>query len=130
MMVSDERTARPITRWAFYVWMFSLPYDVIVPQWLPEVFQGILSIPRMAGIVLLLAFLCDVKLRPWKRPPAFLAIAAFLMIFALSMLRSDFTELSTVLQQFQLVILFLICYNLFCVLWHRFSVGARRNVSS
>ena len=113
MMVSDERTARPITRWAFYVWMFSLPYDVIVPQWLPEVFQGILSIPRMAGIVLLLAFLCDVKLRPWKRPPAFLAIAAFLMIFALSMLRSDFTELSTVLQQFQLVILFLICYNLF-----------------
>ncbi len=103
----------PFTRWAFYAWMASLPFDIFTLPWLPLEFQDRLSIPRMAGVVLTLCFLIDPKTRPWRLPPASLALAAFFAIFTLSMLRSDFTDVTMVLQQFQSIVLLLICYNLF-----------------
>lgn len=111
--IAGDRSIGWATRCAFYAWMFALPYDALTPTWLPEPFQGSLSIPRLAGIALVVAFLSDVKLRPWKLPPASRALAAFFAVFALSMLRSDFDKLTAVLQQFQNLVLLVICYNLF-----------------
>jgi len=108
-----DRTLAPLTRWAFYAWMFSLPFDVVTPMWLPRVLQNNLSIPRMVGALLILCFLIDPKSRPWRLPPATWAFVAFFGIFTLSMLRSNFTDVIGVLQQLQLILLFLICYNLF-----------------
>jgi O-antigen ligase len=113
MTVPIARTLSPATRWAFYAWMFAIPYDYITPSWLPVVFQGVLSIPRMAGLVLSLAFVLDPRLWPWKLPPASVAFAAFFGIFTLSMLRDNLTNFVMVFQQFQMIMLFLICYNLF-----------------
>jgi O-antigen ligase len=110
---SSARAMAPFTRWAFYAWMFSLPFDVIVPSWLPMAFQGNISIPRMVGAALVLCFLIDPGVRPWRLPPALWAFAAFFGVFTLSMLRTDFTNYLVVLQQFQLLMAFFICYNLF-----------------
>lgn len=111
--ISLERTISPLTRWAFYAWMFALPFDAITPTWLPNALQGFLSIPRMAGLALTLAFLLDPKLWPWRLPRGFSAIAAFFAVYTVSMLRNDFTNFVWVFQQFQLVLLLVICYNLF-----------------
>jgi O-antigen ligase len=110
---SPERVVLPFTRWAFYGWMFSLPFDVVVPEWLPGILQGYLSFPRIAGALVMLCFIVDPKTRPWRLPPGVLAFAAFFFIFALGMLRSGFGNILAVLQQLQLLVLFLISYNLF-----------------
>jgi O-antigen ligase len=93
--------------------MFSLPYDVLVPSWFPVWLQENLSIPRIAGIVLILTFLANTHLRPWKRPRAWAAFVAFVFIFAFSMLRSSLAEASIVFQLVQKLALFVIAYNLF-----------------
>jgi len=111
--VPAERTTAPITRWAFYAWMFSLPFDVIVPRWLPLALQGSLSLPRMAGALLAVCFIIDLTTRPWKLPPAIVAFFLFFLMFTASMMRSGFTEVLKVFQQLQFLVLFLICYNLF-----------------
>jgi hypothetical protein len=111
--IPPDRTIAPFTRWAIYAWMFSLPYDVITPSWLPEVFQGVLSLPRMAGILLMLCFVIDPKTRPWKLPPTGLTFAVYFVVFTASMMRSDFSNYMLIFQQFQLFVLFLISYNLF-----------------
>jgi O-antigen ligase len=108
-----ERSAAPFTRWALYAWLFSLPFDVVTPTWLPTVLQGNLSIPRMAGILLTLCFLADPQVRPWRFPPAALAIGMFFIVFTTDMMRSDLGDLVPASQQFQLVVLLFICYNLF-----------------
>jgi O-antigen ligase len=110
---SLERSVAFPTRWAFYAWMFSLPFDVVTPGWLPVQLQGSLSIPRMAGILLTLCFVADPRTRPWRLPPAGLAFAAFFAVFTLSMLRGNFFNATTLFQQCQLLLLFLICYNMF-----------------
>lgn len=108
-----ERVPSTLTRWALYIWMFSLPYNVVTLHWLPSVLQGYLSIPRMAGLFLLPCFLLDPRTRPWKLPAAFWAFVTFFVVFAVSMLRSDFSSFVHIVAQFQLLILFFICYNLF-----------------
>jgi O-antigen ligase len=110
---SLERSITPFTRWAFYAWMFSLPFDVIVPTWLPLEFRGGLSIPRIVGVVLALCFVIDPKTRPWKPSPAGLAFTIYVAIYTVSMLRSDFSEYPAVLLQVQSLVLFFISYNLF-----------------
>lgn len=100
-------------RWAFYAFMFSLPYEVVVPSWFPFWLQENLSIPRITGVILTLAFLLRTKPQSWVLPPAFAAFATFFLFFAASMLRLGFDHTVVVLQQLQMVALFVIAYNLF-----------------
>lgn len=101
------------TRWALYLWFFSLPYDAFPLPGLPAELQGKLSIPRIAGIVLLAAFLIDRRVRPWRLPPGSKAFGLFFLVFTCSMLRSGFEAVGAVLQQFQMIAAFFVCYNLF-----------------
>lgn len=110
---NHQPTVNPFLRWAFYAFMFSLPYDVLIPEWLPQEFQGFLSIPRIFGAILVVAFLLEPKLWPWKLPPASVAFGLFFVVFTFSMLRADFTNYLVVLQQMQMIALLLISYNLF-----------------
>jgi len=107
---ASRQVAGVATRWLFYAFMFSLPFDVVVPAWLPEWLQGDLSIPRMIGLVLLIAFLLDPRLRPWRVPPAIGWFAAYFTVF---LLRVGIYAPSWAFQQFQLLVFFFICYNLF-----------------
>lgn len=113
-MAGREAIGR-VTRWVFYAWMFVLPYEAIVPTWLPEFLQGNLSLARIAGVLLTLCFLADIRLWPWRLPPVWWLFAAFFGIFMFSMLRYDLTNFMVVFQQFQLIMLFFISYNLFLI---------------
>ena len=106
----SERVAHPLTRWCFYAFLFTLPFEVMQPDWLPMFLRGNLSIPRMAGIALLLAFLLDFGLRPWKFTGAFLCFSAY---FVVCVFRLGIFNPSWAFSQFQLLAIFFICYNLF-----------------
>ncbi|MGD0898462.1 MAG: O-antigen ligase family protein [Thermoguttaceae bacterium] len=105
-----QRSVGAITRWAFFVFMATLPFDVVVPQWLPEVLQSRLSIPRVAGILLLGCCVLDPTLRPWKIPKVTYGFAAFIVVFFFRMFGED---LAHSVQLVQMLVLFVICYNLF-----------------
>ena len=72
-----------------------------------------LSVPRLVGVVLLVAFVLDMRLWPWKMPLAFLPFAAFFIVFTVTMLRGSLSNFIVMFQQVQLFLLFIICYNLF-----------------
>ncbi len=111
--VLPERSAGLFTRWLLYAWMFSLPFEMVALRWLPWEYQEYLSLSRIVGVLLMLCFLVDPKPHPWRLPPAAWAFAAFFGVFTLSMLRADFTNITVVFQQLQLLVMFLISYNLF-----------------
>jgi O-antigen ligase len=111
--VSAKHTTSAFVRWAFYAFMASLPFEVLVPAWLPDVLQGSLSIPRIVGAVLFLAFVLETQLWPWRLPAAFIPFAVFFFSFTLSMLRADIGNFGLIFQQIQVLVLFVIAYNLF-----------------
>ncbi len=75
-------------RWTFYLFMFSLPYEVYVPDWLPDALRGYLLIARITGVLLIVLFLRERPPRAWRVPRAFLAFVGFVLIYSVSMLRS------------------------------------------
>jgi O-antigen ligase len=113
MSVPLDHPVGQFARWAFYAWMFSLPFEGIIPTWLPLSLQGALSIPRMVGIVLVLVFVFDPKTWPWRLPPGAAAFGLYFLAITLSMLRSNYSDILAVLAHIQLAGLLLISYNLF-----------------
>lgn len=111
----SEGVLSPSLRYSFYAFMFSLPYDVIVPSWLPICLQGNLSIPRITGGTLLLVSLLKIKDFHWELPPNFKVFSAFLLIYMISVIYSDFNPFPFFFPQFQMFVLFIIVYNLFLV---------------
>lgn len=108
-----ERTPGSFARWAFYVFMFTLPFEMLVPAWLPEALKGSLSIPRVAGGFLLAAILLDGKIRPLRLPAALLAFFIFFLVNVVSQLRGDVADFKIVMMYFQSLILFIFAYNMF-----------------
>ena len=108
-----ERTPGSFVRWAFYVFVFLLPFEVLVPTWLPEALKGNLTVLRVSGGLLLAAILLDGKIRPLRLPAALLAFFIFFLVNVLSQLRGDVADFKIILMYFQSLIVFILAYNAF-----------------
>jgi O-antigen ligase len=103
------------TRWAFYVFACSFPFEMVIPGLFPEGLEGMLSIPRVLGGALLITALLDPGLRPWRIPKTFFLFAAFALAYAITSLQhSEYEDqYLKVYQLLQNMLLFLISYNIF-----------------
>ena len=97
-------------RWAFYAFIFSLPFGVFT---LPGL-TGMVSVPRVLGVVLLVAAIIEPGLRPWRTPKTLVCFGVFAFLFTLASFGTQgFQNLPRVFRLIQLLVLFSISYNLF-----------------
>jgi O-antigen ligase len=115
---SDRTGVAPVgllLRWAFYLFMFSLPFESLLLPWMPTGMQGYLSLPRMAGLPLLLVFLLSGQLQTLKAPRCMAALVVYVAVSVLSATRAESAAdvVGPVLTQVQSLVLFVVAYNLF-----------------